>query len=75
VSSDSINIPNTGINTKGTLEEFLSGHLSDFPCSGCNKMLHFDPDDELEGDETWVSEGFDKVYCVDCWDKDKGRPR
>ena len=63
------------INTRGTLEDFLSGDLCDFPCSGCGKMLHWDPDEELEGDETWVSSRFDKIYCVDCYDKDKARPK
>lgn len=51
------------------IEDFLAGTLSDISCYRCHKRLHYDPADELEGDETWVSTDFKKVFCVDCYDK------
>jgi hypothetical protein len=54
----------------------MSDIQSDFPCSDCGRMLHFDLADDLEGDETWVfarndGTGAEDTVCVQCYDKRK----
>jgi hypothetical protein len=48
--------------------------MTDFPCSDCGRMLHFDLADDLEGDETWVfcrndGTGEEDTICIECYDK------
>jgi hypothetical protein len=49
-------------------------NMTDFPCSDCGRMLHFDLADDLEGDETWVfarndGTGEEDTVCCECYDK------